>query len=154
MAIRLVPLREADLQEACQYIVEGREWSPKSDIFLPPIAVISHPDSRWLSALNGDELVGVVGFHNISWPDGTAEMFTSVVPKWRGSGASLNVVKEQLDYGFLDLGLRKITMTTLAGSPSAKIADKMKVPLEGTLKRSRLKRGVYYDALVYGLERT
>jgi RimJ/RimL family protein N-acetyltransferase len=106
-----------------------------------------------MSALSGEELLGVVGYHSISWIDGSAEIFTSVMPKWRGKGLALNLVQNQLDYAFKDLGFRRITMTTLAGAPSAKIADKMKVPIEGRFVRSRLKRGVYHDAIAYALER-
>ena len=153
VSLSLVPLREADLQEACQFIVEGREWSPRSDTFVPPMAVIGHPDSRWLSALEGDALVGVVGFHSLNMVDRVGEMFTAVVPKWRGRGVSIPLVKAQLDYGFNTLNLRRITMTTLAGSPSAKIATKLNVPLEGTFKRARYKGGTYYDALAFAIER-
>lgn len=152
MPLRLVPLREVDIPMACQFLVESQEWSPKTEIFTAPMATLSKPDSLWLSAVNGEELIGVVGFHGISWIDGVAEMFTSVAPKWRGSGAFGTLTKHQLDFAFKDLGLRKVTATCLRGSPTAKLADKMKIHLEGTFLRVRRKNGQFHDALAFGLE--
>lgn len=141
------------MQETCQYIVEGREWGPDTDTFIPPLAILGDPNSRWLSALNGDEFVGVAGYHKINWIDSKAEIFTAVVPKWRGSGAAQSLVRAQIEFGHNDMGLRRLTMTTLAGSPSAKIATKMGLKPEGVFPRCRLKRGVLHDALAFGVER-
>ena len=154
MPIRFQLLRSEDLPMACQLIAEAAEWSPKSQLFDNPMDTLLRPRSQWMSALSGEELLGIIGFHDISLPDSSAEMFTGIVPKWRGKGFAANLVTQQLDFAFKDMGLRRITMTCLEGSPSAKIADKMKVPLEGRFVRSRLKRGVYHDSLAYGLERT
>jgi len=153
MPLRLVPLREQDVPHAIQFLTEAQEWSPRTDFFTPPLVILGKPDSVWLSAVNNEDFIGVVGFHAISWIDGVAEMFTSIAPKWRGTGMFATLAKLQLDFGFLDLGLRKITCQCLAGSPTAKLADKLQIPLEGTFKHTRLKRGVYYDSLAYGLER-
>jgi RimJ/RimL family protein N-acetyltransferase len=151
MPLRLIPIREIDVSIACLHLIEAQEWGIRTDIFAPPLAILGKPDSLWLSAVNGEELVGIAGFHGISWIDGVAEMFTSVVAKWRHSGAFGTVTKHQLEFGFKDLGFRKITMTCLAGSPSAKLADKMQVPIEGRFAKVRRKHGEFYDGLQYGL---
>jgi RimJ/RimL family protein N-acetyltransferase len=117
------------------------------------MAVIGHPDSRWFSALSEDDLLGIIGYHGINWIDGTAEIFTALAPEWRGKGFALPLVKRQIETGFQDLGLRRLTMTALEGSPSAKLAAKMGVAPEGRHPRTRLKRGTYHDSLTFGLER-
>ena len=142
-----------DVPDACTYKVEGREWGPDTETFTPPLAVLNDPNSRWLSALSGEELLGVVGFHRINWVDSKAEIFLGIAAKWRGSGAAQSLAKMQLEFGQQDLGLRRLSMTCLTGSPSAKIATKMGFTPEGTIPRARLKRGTYHDALLFGLER-
>jgi RimJ/RimL family protein N-acetyltransferase len=115
--------------------------------------VLGTNDSRWYSALNGEELMGVIGFCGISWPDGCADVAMGVVPKWRGHGVAKELAKIQNAYAFLDLGLRRLQMFALKGSPSCKIARSAGLTLEGTLKGCRLKRGVYHDAEIYALVR-
>jgi len=104
-----------------------------------------------MSALNGEELMGVVGYVGISWPDGTADVALGVTPKWRGKGLAKELAKIQNAYAFQDLGLRRLQMFALEGSPSCKIAAAAGLTLEGTLKACRLKRGVYHNASVYAL---
>ena len=149
----LTPIREMDWPIACSLIVEAREWSTRSDTFVPPMAVLSHPDSKWYSAFQNNELAGIVGFHGISWIDGTAEMFTALVPDKRGKGLPVSLVKHQLGVGFKELGFIKITMMTLEGSPSAAIADHLKIRKEGVFPLARLKQGNRPTALAYGIFR-
>lgn len=151
MPIRLTPLQEVDVPQALNFIVESQEWSPKAATWTNPMEVLGSPDSRWYSALSGEELMGVVGFVGISWPDGSAEVALGVVPKWRSRGLAKELAKLQNAYAFMDLGLRRLTMVALAGSPSTKIARAAGLTLEGTLKGCRLKRGVYCDADIYAL---
>lgn len=153
MPIRLVPLflREQDVKPALDLIVEAQEWAPKGQAFTPPLAVLQAPNSHWMSALVGDELVGIVGFVGISWPDGSADVALGVVPKWRGKGIAKRVAKAQNDHAFLDLGLRRLQMSALANSPSAKIAQAVGLTLEGTLRGCRFKNGAYQDVAIYAL---
>jgi len=139
---------------ACQLIQEAGEWSPKSQIFDNPMDTLLKPRSQWLSALSADELVGVVGFYDISLPDGSAGMFTGLVPKLRGRGFSLALGKAQLDFAFNDMGLRRLEMSCLEGSPSAKLASKMGVKPEGRHPNTRLKNGKYHASVTFGLERS
>ena len=154
MAIRFQLLRQEDVPMACQLIQDAGEWAPKSPIFDSPMDVLMKPRSQWMSALSADELVGVVGFYDISWPDGTAAMFTGLVPKLRGRGFSLALGKAQLDFAFNDMGLRRLEMSCLEGSPSAKLASKMGVKPEGRHPNTRLKAGKYHASVTFGLERS
>lgn len=138
---------------ACQFIVEAAEWAPKAQTFVDPLQVLQAPNSLWLAALQGDELVGVVGFHSISWPDGTAEVALGVVPAHRGKGGAKHLAVLQNEFAFQELGLRRLQMTSLTGSPACAIAQAAGLKLEGTLKQCRLKRGKYLDASVYALLR-
>ena len=151
--LKLVPLRESDVQLAMACLTDAKEWSPKTDTFVPPGAILANPESRWYSALEGNECIGIVGFHNLNPADATGEMFTALAPKYRGQKLAEPLVRLQLDTGFQSLGLRRITMTTLEGSPSAHIADKLGIRKEGIFPAARLKNGTYPTALAYGLTR-
>ena len=142
---------------ACQLIQEAQEWNARTTTFIPPIAILNAPDAIYVSALQDGQIVGVVGYQGISWPDGTAEMFTGVVPEQRKGFTFPALVKEQLSYGFNTVGLRRITMTTLVGSPSARMAELLApngVRKEGTFPNARLKRGTYHDVVAFGVERS
>ena len=151
MPTRLIPLREVDVPQALQYIVESQEWSPRAQPWLDPREVLGAPNCIWMSALNGDELLGIVGYTGVSWPDGCADVALGVVPKWRGKGIAKELAKIQNAYAFQDLGLRRLQMFALKDSPSCKIARAAGLTLEGTLKGCRLKRGVYHDAEIHAL---
>jgi len=149
--ITLIPLREIDLSLAAQFIVESQEWSPRSQIFTSPMEVLNTPNSLWLSALSDNEIVGIVGFSGISWPDRSADVALGVVPKWRTKGIGRILACLQNDYAFNELGLHRLQMVALEGSPSCKIASRAGLSLEGTLKKCRLKNGKYHNASIYAL---
>jgi len=160
MAIMLVPLREVDVPQALSFIAEAAEWSPRSQATLPPEAILGAPNSLWYSALTSSvvtmdehELVGIVGYSGISWPDGSADVCLGVVPKWRTKGVAKELAKIQNAYAFRELGLRRLQMVALTDSPSCKIAEAAGLTLEGTLKSCRLKAGSYRDANIYALVR-
>ena len=155
MPIRLVPLRPQDRAVAAALAVESLEWSPQFRYIPDGMEVILAPQTLWYSALAGDadELIGVIGFTNISFPDGSAEVALGVMPKWRNRGTAKILAKAQNEFAFNDLGLRRITMTALAQSPSVKIAQAVGLKLEATHKETRLKRGKYLDSATYVLTR-
>ena len=151
MSINLIPLREIDLPLALQFIVEAQEWSPHSQIFTSPMEVLNAPNSLWLSALDGNEFIGIVGFTGISWPDGSANVALGVAPKWRTKGIARILACQQNAYAFGELGLRRLQMVALEGSPSCKIASRSGLTLEGTLKKNRFKQGKYVNSSIYAL---
>jgi RimJ/RimL family protein N-acetyltransferase len=151
MALHLTPLREADLNLATQFIVEAEAWSPRFQLGVHPMEVLQAPNSLWLSALNEGELIGILGFSDISWPDGTANVALGIVPKWRTKGLGRILAVLQNEYAFNEMRLRRIQMIALAGSPSCKIASRAGLTLEGTLRKCRFKGGTYHDASIYAL---
>jgi ribosomal-protein-alanine N-acetyltransferase len=140
-----------DLPIATQFIVEAQEWSPTIQTFVDPIDALNMPGSLWLSAFNGENLMGIIGFTGISWPDGSANVALGVVPAWRGKGVAKLLATHQNDYAFQDLGLRRLQMTALEDSPSCRIAKAAGLTYEGTLRKCRLKRGTYHNASIYSL---
>ena len=151
MAIQLVRLREVDLPMAMQFIVEAQQWSPTGQSFTHPMEVLQQANSLWYSALNEDELLGIVGFAGISWPDGCADVSLGIVPKWRGRNLGRVLAQLQNDYAFNELRLHRLQMLALEGSPSCKIATRAGLTYEGTLKGCRFKGGTYHNANIYAL---
>jgi RimJ/RimL family protein N-acetyltransferase len=139
---------------AKQFITEAEEWSPRS--YPPtfnPADILSAPNCVWLTALEAKEVIGIVGFTGISWEDGCADLALGVVPKWRGHGKGVELARLQNAYGFETLGLTRLQMIALEGSPSCKIAQANGLSLEGSLKACRLKAGKRVNASVYALVR-
>jgi len=156
MPLILVPLREADLQLACQLVIEAKEWNVKTTPFVPPMAVIGNPGSLFMSALRGEEFIGLIGYQDISWPDGTAELFFGIAPEHRFGHTFLELGKATLDYGFNTLGFRRLTSMALTDGPTISLMEKwasIGVRKEAIFKRIRLKNGAYHDAFAYALER-
>ena len=156
MSLSLIPLRGDDLPMACQLLMEAKEWGTKDTTFLPPLAILNNPDHRFLSVLQDSTLIGVVGYQDYSPIDSTAEMFTGLVPERRNGLMFPNIVKAQIEYAFRHLNLRRLTMTTLVDSPSAKMADYLfpnGVKKEGIFHKARFKNGAYHDAVAYAVER-
>jgi len=151
MPVQLVPLREVDVPAALQFIVEAQEWSPRSQVLASPMEALNAPNSLWLSALSDGEPVGVIGFVGISWPDRSAEVAIGVMPGLRSKGLGRILATLQNEYAFNELGLRRLQMVALAGSPSCKIATRVGLTFEGTLKKCRFKAGKYHDANIYAL---
>lgn len=147
--MRLVPLRDQDIPVACTLLVEAMEWSPRTILYPNPQGVLG--EGVWMSALEGEELIGVCGAHNLDWPSGTAELALGVVPKWRGSGAAKRLAETLHTYSFKDLGLRRLTVHCLEGSPAESIATGCGLNLEGRHTRARLRRGEYLDSLTFAL---
>lgn len=152
MPLRLVQLRQEDVPMAAQFIIEAGEWAPRTPLFVDPGAILSAPNSVWVSALNGEELVGIGGIHSISWPDQTGEIAVGVVPKWRGRGLSKVVCSHICNYGLKDLGLTQITSTVLAGSPSQKIVEANGFKPEFTRLKARRKANQWHSTISYVLE--
>lgn len=151
LSIRLMPLRPIDIDTAANLALEANEWAPRTQLIADGRAILGQPDSLWFSALNGDELIGTVGYHSINWIDGCAEVALGVVPKWRGKGVGTIISKLLVGNAFDDLGLRRLTATTLVGGPSDKLCPLQGGILEGIHKGVRRKSGRFYDSHTYAL---
>lgn len=150
-ALSLVPLRPADLEEAASFVMEAAEWAPISTPNPDP-SLLGSPNSVWFSALSEDKFVGILGYHNISWIDGSAEVAMGVTKSWRGKGAGhflASLAKSKM----LDLRLRRLVSCTVVGGPSSKICTKGGWAREGLFRKARLKDGLYVDVEVYTFTR-
>lgn len=153
--IRFVPLslRPEVVPLAVSLLGESFDVAAHTPINPDPLALLGAPNSVWLAATSGEEVVGIVGYHTIYWPDGAAEIFLGVVPKWRGKGVSKLMCRYLTEFAFNDLGLRRLTSSSLVGSKSEALAKQAGGVLEAIHKASRLVHGQYVDASTYVLFR-
>jgi len=102
---------------------------------------------------DGEQLIGDVGLHEMSWPDGTAWLGIMIGDKacW-GMGCAVEAATIFLDYAFGELGMRKI----LAGiyEPNARsrsVAKKIGFTLAGVHKDEVFVDGKFRDGCIYEL---
>ena len=101
-------------------------------------------------------LIGGTGYH----PLNDVYRFTAEIGYWLaepywGKGIVTNVVRVLVDYVFEHHQFNKLFAGVFSTNPaSARVLEKNRFKLEGTLRESVIKRGVVQDELRYGLLRS
>lgn len=103
--------------------------------------------ASWALTDHSDRLLGSVSLHRIDLPQLAAEVGYWVSPWARGRGVATRGVRLALTYGFVDLGLHRITLChATENAASCAVARRTGFRLEGETKRSyRYADGVYRD---------
>ncbi|MBR8729419.1 Spermidine N(1)-acetyltransferase [Porphyromonas levii] len=99
-----------------------------------------------------DELIGMGGLSHISYKDGSAEFYIYLREQYHGQGLGTKSTKMLLDYGFNELGLRRIYLYTFEeNKPANSLYEKVGFQLEGTLREHTFKNNEYHNRRIYGL---
>lgn len=151
MPMRLVPLRPEDVPAAAALLLESAEWAAHSAFNTDPGSILFNPSATWLTVLAADEVIGIVGVHSINWIDRAGELAGGTMPNWRGKGAGAPAFNLLVEHCFNDLGLHRLSVTTLVGSPSEKIARACNFVVEGQHKAARFKGGRFHDTVTLAL---
>jgi RimJ/RimL family protein N-acetyltransferase len=114
----------------------------------------SAKDEAFFVIANGeDRAVGHVALYKIDHRVGHAEFAIMLGDKstW-GTGLGKACTKWMIEYGFRELGLKRIYLEVLETNPRAKaMYDKLGFKEEGRLRRHQYKGGKYIDVFVMGL---
>ena len=101
------------------------------------------------------EIIGVTGFENISWNNGTSLIYIGIgEEKHRGQGHGKEALKLTIEFGFEELNFHRIYLTVLEYNESAiKLYEKLGFKREGVYREFIHRDGKRYDMYLYGLLR-
>ena len=102
-----------------------------------------------------DRIIGIVGFDEIIWSNGTAVVFIGIGEvEFKGKGFGKEALMLILDYGFNEFNFYKIQLSVLQYNlPAIKLYEGAGFVREGAYREYILKDGVRYDLYLYGLLR-
>jgi len=105
--------------------------------------------------LKEQKLIGVTGFENISWNNGTALIYIGIgEEKSRGQGHGTEAFKLTIEFGFEELNFHRIYLTVLEyNEPAIKLYEKLGFKREGVYREFIHRDGKRYDMYLYGLLR-
>ncbi|WP_446899029.1 GNAT family N-acetyltransferase [Clostridium sp. LBM24168] len=104
--------------------------------------------------LNG-EFIGVTGFENILWNNGTATIYIGIGSNSnRGLGIGKEALNLTIEFGFEELNLHRIQLTVLSYNiPAIKLYEKVGFKKEGTYREFIHRDNKRYDMYLYGILR-
>ncbi|MBW9157907.1 GNAT family N-acetyltransferase [Clostridium sp. FP2] len=106
--------------------------------------------------LHQEEFIGVTGFEDISWNNGTALIYIGIGgEKHRGKGYGMEALKLTMEFGFEELNFHKIQLTVLEyNEPAIKLYEKLGFKREGVYREFIHRDGRRYDMYLYGILRS
>ncbi len=108
-----------------------------------------------IRTLEEDKFVGVAGFENILWNNGTAVVFVGLGDEEsRGKGYGKEAMQMVLNFGFQELNLHRIQLDVLSyNKPAIALYEKLGFKKEGVYREFIHRDGKRYDLYLYGLLR-
>jgi len=105
--------------------------------------------------LQQKELIGVTGFDDISWNNGTATIYIGIGgEKHRGCGYGEEALKLTIEFGFEELNFHRIQLTVLEyNEPAIRLYEKLGFKREGIFREFIHRDGRRYDMYLYGILR-
>jgi len=108
----------------------------------------------WTIANEKDEIVGTVGFNNISRQHLRGELSYDLDPKYWGKGIMTNAVFLILEFALQKMGLVRIQATVGQHNPrSIKLLESLNFKKEGELAKYEKLQGKHYDFYMYAVTR-
>ncbi|MBA5850363.1 GNAT family N-acetyltransferase [Clostridium sp. cel8] len=129
-----------------------------SDELKPMIEDVKKSQDKFIFAvrnLSNDKLIGVTGYEDILWNNGTATVYIGLGdPSNRGQGIGYEALNLTLEFGFEELNLHKIQLTVLSyNTPAIKLYEKTGFKKEGTYREFIHRDNKRYDMYLYGILR-
>ena len=105
--------------------------------------------------LEQEELIGITGFEDISWNNGTALIYIGIgEEKHRGCGYGKGALKLTIEFGFEELNFHRIYLTVLEyNEPAIKLYENIGFKREGVCREFIHRDGKRYDMYLYGILR-
>ena len=131
---------EADVQA---FVATFRQWQTEQPRRRFQIAVVRRADGR---------LIGNCGIRRKPGNDWEADIGYELAPDFWGHGFATEAARAIVDFGFRDLGLRRISSWCIADNlASARVLERLGFQYEGRLRRNEYFKGRWWDTLLYGL---
>lgn len=100
-----------------------------------------------------DKIIGITGFIDIIWSNGTAMFYIGIGDKsYTSKGLGKEVMKLMLDFGFNELNFHRIHLNVISYNERAiKLYESFGFVREGTYREFINRDGKRYDLYLYGL---
>jgi [ribosomal protein S5]-alanine N-acetyltransferase len=137
-------------QEPHQSIADTLRWIERLQADYP-----NRETLFWALTLKEEHtLIGGCPYWNFSSGHLCAELGYELHPAYWGQGLMGEALTAVLDYGFGEMGLRRVEATPLAENQSSRrLLEKKGFRYEGSLRQRHLFRGLFLDQTYYGLLR-
>ncbi len=108
-----------------------------------------------VKTIEEDKFIGVTGFENILWNNGTAVIYIGIGDNsFRGKGIGKEALALTIEFGFQELNLHRIQLNVLSyNKPAIAIYEKLGFKREGTYREFIYRDGRRYDMYLYGILR-
>ena len=141
--LRYYPWTERTEADARAFVAMFQAWQ------------IDEPRSRFqlaIARLEDDRLIGNCGIRRKPGNDWEADIGYELSPDFWGLGFATEAARAIVDFGFRELGLRRISSWCIADNvASARVLERLGFQLEGRLRRNEYFKGRWWDTLLYGL---
>lgn len=109
-----------------------------------------------VKTLKEDKFVGVTGFEDILWNNGTATIYIGIGEnEFRGRGIGKEALALTIEFGFSELNLHRIQLNVLSYNESAiALYEGLRFKREGTYREFAHRDGKRYDMYLYGILRS
>jgi ribosomal-protein-serine acetyltransferase len=142
--------------------VHLRRWLPWLDATTSIGDTVAFIEStrRQASANNGfqsgiwyrHELVGVIGFHQVDWPNRTTSIGYWLAQPFEGRGIMTRACGALVSHGFRQMRLHRLEVRcAVANARSRAIPERLGFRLEGTIREAEWLYDRFVDHAVYGL---
>ncbi|GKX67180.1 GNAT family N-acetyltransferase [Inconstantimicrobium mannanitabidum] len=120
---------------------------------------ITQAHDKYIFAIrsNIDEtLIGVTGFENILWNNGTAVIYIGIGDKsFRGKGLGKEALALTMQFGFNELNLHRIQLNVLSyNTPALNLYESLGFKKEGVYREFIHRDGIRFDMYLYGILRS
>lgn len=102
-----------------------------------------------------DKLIGVCGYENILWNNGTANLYIGLGDKeYRGKGIAREALSLAIDFGFMELNFHRVQLSVISYNGAAiYLYEKLGFIKEGVSREFVCRDNKRYDLYHYGLLR-
>ncbi|MEJ2598649.1 MAG: GNAT family N-acetyltransferase [Anaerolineales bacterium] len=122
-------------------------------VFIEWQAYLRRYKFQWAITMKSNgQLIGNAGIRKESVADHKAEVGYEINPQFWGMGYASEAARAVRDFGFQELGLRRIWANCLAENlASRRVLEKIGMQLEGTLRDNEYFKERYWDTCIYAI---
>lgn len=105
-----------------------------------------------MAIVQAGRIVGVVGYHSISWPNRSTTIGYWLAEEAQGRGTMTSAVRALVDHAFGTWGLNRVEIrAAVENARSRAVAERLGFREEGTLRQAERVGERFVDHVVYGM---
>ena len=98
------------------------------------------------------QIVGMIGYHNIDWPNRSAGVGYWLAADFQGQGIISRACRFLTNYAFTALGLNRVEIRCAVGNHQSRaIPERLGFTTEGTIRQAEWLYDHFVDHIVYGM---